>query len=96
MGLGSGEWLLGDSRGTNDAYCPVLTIHILTALQRVTVAVGNSGRDIHNVILDVRRGGVDVRDVMMSGRSGCICGRCECLLGAGSQQLLSPRRQNAR
>jgi len=57
----------------SDTYFLVLIIHILATFQRVTITVGNNGGGIHNVIPDARSGGAGIRDIMASGRNGCLC-----------------------
>ena len=78
---------------------PILTVCILRLFRRVTMTVGNHGGGVHNVILNTGNDDLGVRDIMVSGRNGCICVGCVCckrLPGAGSQQRSSLKRQNAR
>jgi len=81
VGLGRDKCLLDEGWDTKGTYHPILTMRILGALRQVTTTVENRGGSVHNVALDARNDGVDVRDIVVNGR---ICGCCECLLGAGS------------
>ena len=73
MSLGGLKRLLGDGWSANCTYPPILTTNILRALRWVTIAVGNDGAGVFNVILDAGNDHVFVRDVIRNSRSGFIC-----------------------
>ena len=74
---------------TNGTYCPVLVMRIMRAFQRITMNVRNNGVCVYNIIPDMGNDGVGVQDVVMNGRSGCICVRCRFLVDAENQQRSS-------
>lgn len=82
MGLGHGEWSLSDKYNASDAYHPALTTRMLGDFRYITVATGNDGVGVH--------------DIMTNGRNGFIRIRCKLLLEPESQQGSSLERQNAR
>ena len=85
MGLGRHKLLLDDRYSTNGTHHPlILTTRILGAFQRVTMAVGNNGGGVHNVVLDTGNDGVGVGDIMADARNDWICVDCKRLLETGS------------
>jgi len=66
VSLGSLKWLLGDRRGTNGTYPPMLTTHILRTLHCVAMAVGNNGVGVPNVVPDARNNDAGARDIVVN------------------------------
>ena len=64
----------------NDTYPLILTTRILRALQWVTMAVGNDGGGVRDVIPDARNDGMGVRNGMTNGGSSYARVCCKFLL----------------
>ena len=62
----------------------MLAMHILRALHRVMMTVGNSGAGVRNVIPDDGNDGIGVHDGVLNSRDGCTCVYCKSLLEAKS------------
>ena len=73
----------------SDTYHLISAACILGPPRHVTMAVGNNGVGVHNVILGTGNDGVGVCDVVTNGKNGCICAYCKFLLEAWSTMAIN-------
>ena len=82
MGLSCGELLPSDGRSISNAYCLILTTHILAAFRcvgsgdvgvcDVTPGPRNDRVDIQNITMNAENGVVRVRNVATDVKNGCV------------------------
>ena len=72
MSLGRVRYLSGGGQSGNGTHYLLLTTHILRAFRYPPRRIENSGVGVRNSSLDIGSNGMDIHDIVASGRGGWV------------------------